>query len=95
VAVLLIVIYGITAVFLARTGARRRSADLWALGFLWMVLTIAFELVFFGVFMGVPIPELLAAYNIFAGELWIVVVVGVLLAPSLVQAGLRLLRQRH
>ena len=47
----------------------------------WMVLTIAFELVFFGVFLGVPISELLAAYNVFAGELWLVVVVGVLLAP--------------
>ena len=60
-----------------------------------MVLTIVFELVFFGVFLGMPIPELLAAYNIFAGELWIVVVVGVLLAPRLVQAGLSLFRQRH
>jgi len=51
-----------------------------------MALTIVFELVFFGVFLGVPILELLAAYNIFAGELWIVVVVGVLLTPRLVQA---------
>jgi hypothetical protein len=91
--VLLIFIYAITAVFLARTGPRRWSADLWALGFLWMVLTIAFELVFFGIFMGAPIPELLTAYNIFAGELWIVVVAGVLLAPRLVQVGLRLIRQ--
>jgi hypothetical protein len=93
VLVLLILIYGITAVFLARTGPRRRSADLWALGFLWMVLTIAFELVFFGVFLGVPISELLAAYDILAGELWVVVVAGVLLAPPLVGAGLRLLHQ--
>jgi len=95
VVVLLIVIYGVTAVFLTRAGPRRRSADLWALGFLWMVLTIAFEVVFFGVFLSVPVPQLLTAYNIFAGELWIVVVVGVLLAPRLVQVGLRLIRQRH
>ena len=54
-----------------------------------------FELVFFGVFLGVPSSELLAAYNIFAGELWIVVVVGVLLAPRLVKVGLRLIRQRR
>ena len=94
VILLLILIYVITAVFLGRAGLRRRSADLWALGFLWMVLTIAFELIFFGVFLNVPTPELLAAYNIFAGELWIVVVVGVLLAPRLVCAGVRLVRQR-
>jgi hypothetical protein len=85
VLVLLIFIYGITAVFLARAGPSR-PADLWARGFLWMALTIVSELVFFGVFLGVPIPELLAAYNIVAGELWIVRVVGVLLAPRLVQA---------
>ena len=93
VLVLLIVIYVVTAVFLKRAGHTRGSADLWALGVLWMVLTIAFEFVFFGAFLGVPISELLAAYNIFAGELWIVVVAGVLLAPPLVGAGLRLLHQ--
>jgi hypothetical protein len=94
VLVLLIFIYGITAAFLARIGPRHRSADLWALGFLWMVLIVVFEVVFFGALMGVPIPELLAAYNIFAGELWIVIVVGVLLAPRLVQVALRLIRQQ-
>ena len=93
VLILLIFIYGIATVFLGRVGLRRRPADLWALGFLWMVLTIAFELIFFGVFLGVPSRELLAAYNIFAGELWTVVVVGVLLAPRLVHAGLRLIRR--
>ncbi len=95
VLLLLIFIYVITALFLGRAGPVRRSADLWALGVLWMVLTIAFELVFFGVFLGVPVSELLAAYNVFAGEPWLVIVVGVLLAPPLVGAGLRLLRQSH
>jgi hypothetical protein len=95
VLLLLIFIYSITAVFLVRTGPRRRSADLWALGFLWMALTIMFEFVFFGVIMDVPTSELLAAYNIFAGELWIIVVAGVLLAPRVVQGGLRAIRQRH
>jgi hypothetical protein len=89
---LLILIYVITALFLRRAGLRHVSADLWALGVLWMVLTTVFELVFFGVFLGVPISELFAAYNIFAGELWLVVVAGVLLAPPLVGAGLHLLR---
>jgi hypothetical protein len=93
VLVLLVFIYVITAVFLGRAGHRRQSAVLWGLGVLWMALTIAFEFIFFGVFLGVPISELLGAYDIFAGELWIVVVVGVLLAPPLVGAGLRLLRQ--
>jgi hypothetical protein len=95
VLLLLIFIYIITALLLGRAGPVRRSADLWALGVLWMVLTIAFELVFFGVFLGVPVSELLAAYNVFAGELWLVVVVGVLLAPPLVGAGLHLLHQSH
>ena len=41
VVVLLSVIYVVTAVFLGRAGHRRGSADLWALGVLWMVLMVA------------------------------------------------------
>jgi hypothetical protein len=94
VLLLLVLIYLITAVFLKRSGLRYRLADLWALGFLWMILTIAFEFIFFGISMSVPISELLEAYNIVAGELWVVVLVGVLLAPRLAHVGLRFLRQR-
>ena len=94
VLLLLVLIYLITAVFLSRIGLRYRLADLWALGFLWMILTIAFEFIFFGVSMSVPISELLEAPNIFAGELLVVVLVGVLLAPRLAHVGLRFLRQR-
>ena len=94
VLLLLVLIYLIAAVFLSRIGRRYRLADLWALGFLWMVLTIAFEIIFFGVFLSVPISALLEAYNVFAGEFWVVILLGILLAPRLAHVGVRLLRQR-
>ncbi len=78
--------YVITYAFLRRARTPYRTADLWALGVCWAVLAVIFEVVFFGLFMGVPMDELIAAYNIFAGELWPVVVAGVLVAPPLVGA---------
>jgi hypothetical protein len=90
--VLLAFIYVVTAAFLSWTGSGRRPKDLWALGLLWMVLTIAFEFAFFGLLMEVPLSRLVAAYNVFNGELWPLVVAGVLLAPPVVNACLRLVR---
>lgn len=89
VLVLLAFIYAVTALFLARVNGNRRPVALWGLGLLWMGLTVTFEFVFFGLVMGVPLPELLAAYDILSGELWLVVVLGVLLAPPAVGAALR------
>jgi hypothetical protein len=85
--------YAITFVFLRRTQTPHGTADLWALGICWAILAVIFEFVFFGVIMGVPMDELIAAYNIFAGELWPVVVAGVLVAPPLVGAFVR--RPQH
>lgn len=89
VVMLLVFIYAMTAIFLWSAGGGRRPWDLWALGVLWMVLTIAFEALFFGLVMGVPASELVAAYDLLEGELWPLVVIGVLLAPPLVDSGLR------
>jgi hypothetical protein len=86
VATALALFYAIAYAFLRRVRAPFTAADLWALGACWAALAIVFEIVFFGVLMGVPMAELIAAYNIFAGELWPVVVVGVLVAPPLVGA---------
>ena len=86
VATALALFYAIAYVFLRRVRAPFTAAGLWALGACWAALAIVFEFVFFGVIMGVPLTELVAAYNIFAGELWPVVVVGVLVAPPLVGA---------
>ena len=86
VVILLAVIYAIAFVFLRRVREPYAAAELWALGACWVILTIAFEVMLFGVVLGVPTRELIAAYNVFAGELWSFVVLGVLLAPPLTGA---------
>lgn len=58
-------------------------ATLWALGLLWSLTTIAFELFMGRVLMKLPWSEILADYNILAGRLWILVPLTLLLAPIL------------
>ena len=89
VVILLAALHATAFVFLRRVRTPYAAADLWALGACWAILTIAFEVVLFGLVLGVPMRELLAAYNVFAGEPWPFVVLGVLLAPPLAGALVR------
>jgi hypothetical protein len=88
VAILLAAVYAVVFLFLVRQPPLDRVV-LWTIGVCWGVLTVAFEVVFFGLAMGVPLEELLAAYNIAEGELWPLVVLGVVLAPPAVGALIR------
>lgn len=56
----------------------RRHA--WAIGLLWFALTEIFEFGM-GILAGKPWSELLQAYNLFAGELWILIPLWVLVGP--------------
>lgn len=49
-------------------------------GFIWMVLTVMFEFVLSSA-LGVPLLEQFSRYNIFSGNLWVLVPVTVLVAP--------------
>lgn len=53
------------------------------IGLFWLILTILFEFIFGHYVMNHPWEKLLADYNIFAGRLWILVLLNVLLAPFL------------
>lgn len=53
------------------------------IGALWMVLTIAFEFLFFHFVEGCSWSQLLANYNIFKGRVWVVVLVWVAIAPCI------------
>jgi len=50
-------------------------------GMLWVVLTVAFELIGGHYLFGNPWPKLLADYDIMHGRLWLLVLVTNLLAP--------------
>ncbi len=53
-----------------------------AVGLLWLAMTIAFEFVFGHYVRGLSWNILLHDYNIFAGRLWLLVLVWVTLAPA-------------
>jgi len=51
------------------------------IGLIWLVLTVAFEFLFGHYVVGQPWSKLLYDYNIFAGRVWVVVLIWVTLAP--------------
>ena len=56
------------------------SKDCWLVGICWAALTIAFEFIA-GLADGNTMTELLAAYNPFTGNLWLLVLATTLLSP--------------
>lgn len=54
-----------------------------AIGLFWMVLTMAFEFLFFHYVGGRPWAELVANYNVLQGRVWVLVLAWVALAPWL------------
>ena len=57
--------------------------DAWAIGAIWVALTVAFEFLGGHFIFGRPWRILLADYNIFAGRIWVVVLAVTLLTPVL------------
>lgn len=55
--------------------------DLLKIGFGWVLMTIAFEFLFGHYIAGNTWQKLLADYNIFAGKLWILILLTILLGP--------------
>ena len=56
--------------------------DAWTIGPLWLVMTLAFEFVGGHYLFGTSWEALLADYNIFAGRLWIIVLIATWIAPA-------------
>ena len=57
--------------------------DAWAIGALWVALTLGFEFLGGHFLFGKPWPELLADYNLFAGRIWVLVLVATLMTPAI------------
>ncbi len=69
--------------FLSWTDVSHSYGDLWAMGVLWLALTVMFEFGFGHFVMGNTWDALLADYNVLEGRIWILVLVTELLAPPL------------
>ena len=54
-----------------------------AVGLLWLGLTLAFEFLFMHYVAGHPWSRLVQDYNVFAGRVWVAVLIWVAVAPSL------------
>jgi len=59
------------------------ARESWQIGLFWMVLTVAFEFLFFHYIGGHPWDALLANYDLGAGRLWPLILVWIAAAPRL------------
>lgn len=74
-----ILILLITWLLLSRLVTLNRKES-YITGIIWMVLTIIFEFTS-GIGTGIPIEELIAAYNPLSGNLWVLVILTTMFAP--------------
>jgi hypothetical protein len=77
---LAVIIFIVSSLFIRAKGITKRST-LFLIGGLWVVLTIAFEFLFFHYATGVPWSKLLADYNILKGRIFVLVLLSSLLSP--------------
>lgn len=63
-------------------------ADRWVIGATWMILTVAFETLFGHYVLGSSWATVLDAYNPLSGDLWVLVPLFMLAAPTLARLAL-------
>jgi len=72
---------GLFVWFLNRVWALESSAQAWTIGAIWLAITILFEFGFGHFVAGHPWSRLLADYNLFAGRVWILFLLWILVLP--------------
>jgi len=77
--------FAIAYIFLRNTKVPYKRSDTIEIGFLWLLLTIAFEFTFGILVMGNSLAALAADYNILAGRTWPFFLLGLLLAPFIAE----------
>ena len=80
--ILLLLILIVSFIFIPRIG-KSIPKTYWKIGVLWVALTIVFETVL-GLAMGNTVSELLKAYDVTTGNLWLLDVLFIGIAPWLV-----------
>ncbi|MFB6153442.1 MAG: hypothetical protein ABEJ27_04235 [Halodesulfurarchaeum sp.] len=73
----------VSAVFFRSVAVQYSLAERLAIGAIWVVLTVGFEFLV-GYLEGTPVEATLAQYDVFAGQVWILVPLTLFLAPLLV-----------
>jgi len=78
---LCLIIFALCWFFISRIG-QGTTKTYWKIGFLWIILTVLFE-TGFGLLLGYSFAELMKAYDITSGNLWLIVVLFTGIAPYL------------
>jgi ABC-type thiamin/hydroxymethylpyrimidine transport system permease subunit len=78
-----VVLFGVYIGFIVRVWRPESATQAMAVGLLWLAMTVAFEFLFGHYVAGHPWDRLLHDYNLFAGRVWVVVLVWVTVAPYL------------
>lgn len=76
-----IILFGVIVWGLSRLWPLTSAKQAWAVGFVWLVMTIVFELLFGHFVAGHPWNKLLQDYNIFEGRMWLLVLIWTVIAP--------------
>jgi len=76
-----IAFFGLYVWFLITRWPIPTSGQAFAIGLIWLVLTVAFEFIFGHYIMGHPWARLLQDYNILEGRLWSLVLLWITVAP--------------
>lgn len=74
---------GVAIWFIVRTWPPASSAEALGIGLAWLVLTVAFEFFMGLVLAGRPLSDVLAAYDVQAGRVWVFLLIWIALAPLL------------
>lgn len=77
----LIIFFGIMVWFISRVWPLRSAREASRVGSTWLALTLAFEFLFGHYVAGHAWEKLFADYNIFAGRLWLLVLIWTTIAP--------------
>jgi hypothetical protein len=80
--ILLLLLFVISLVFIPRIG-KGEQKTYWKIGIVWIALTIVFETVL-GLAIGNSFSELLRAYDITKGNLWLIIVIFTGIVPWLI-----------
>jgi len=75
-------ILAVSAAFFRTTGTAHTDLELFVVGLGWTVLTVGFEFLV-GHVEGTPVSVTLGQYDVFAGQVWILVPFALLVAPYL------------
>ncbi|MGE0679513.1 MAG: hypothetical protein AB7P69_01205 [Candidatus Binatia bacterium] len=76
-----VLLFGVYIWMLLRIWKPTSANQALVIGFLWLCLTVAFEFLFFHYVMGHPWSSILHDYNLFAGRVWVVILIWVTVAP--------------